>query len=94
MESKVYVMILNVKVIPKARKNEIKKEGDCWKVHLTAPPERGKANRLLIELFSKEFKVKKNQIKIVQGEKSRNKIVQICKRPDEHELFEEEKGRE
>jgi hypothetical protein len=87
-------MILNVKVIPKARKNEIKKEGDCWKVHLTAPPERGKANRLLIELFSKEFKVKKNQIKIVQGEKSRHKIVQICKRPDQHELFEEEKGRE
>ena len=71
-------MILNVKVIPNARKNEIKKEENCWKVHLTAPPEKGKANKLLVELFSKEFKLRKNQIKIIQGEKSRNKIVQIC----------------
>jgi len=72
-------MILNVKVIPKARKNEIKKEGDCWKVHLTASPERGKANRLLIKLLSQEFKLKKNQVKIIQGEKSKYKIIQIAK---------------
>ncbi|MDH5174592.1 MAG: DUF167 domain-containing protein [Elusimicrobiota bacterium] len=70
-------MILNVKVIPNARKNEIKKEENCWKVHLTAPPEKGKANRLLIKLFSQEFKVKKNRVRIIQGEKSRYKIVQI-----------------
>jgi hypothetical protein len=76
-------MILNAKVIPKARKNEIKKEGDCWKVHLTAPAKRGKANRLLIELFSEEFKVKRNQIKILKGEKSRHKIVQIGKNQEE-----------
>ncbi|MFB0528009.1 MAG: DUF167 domain-containing protein [bacterium] len=68
---------MNVKVIPNTRKNEIKKEGNCWKVHLTAPAEKGKANRLLIKLFSQEFKVKKNQIKIVRGEKARQKIVQI-----------------
>jgi len=72
-------MILNVKVIPNAGRNEIKKEGNCWKVHLRAPAEKGKANKLLIKLFSQEFKVKKNQIKIVQGEKSRHKIVQIGK---------------
>lgn len=70
-------MILNVKVIPRARKNQIKKEENCWKVHLTAPAEKGKANRLLIKLLSQEFKVKKNQVRIVQGEKSRYKIVQI-----------------
>jgi len=72
-------MLLNVKVIPNARRNEIKREGNCWKVHLRAPAEKGKANKLLIKLFSQEFKVKKNQIKIVQGEKSRYKIVQIGK---------------
>lgn len=72
-------MLLNVKVIPNARRNEIKREGNCWKVHLRAPAEKGKANKLLIKLFSQELKVKKNQIKIVQGEKSRCKIVQIGK---------------
>lgn len=70
-------MFLNVKVIPNARRNEIKKEGNCWKVHLRAPAEKGKANKLLIKLFSQEFKVKKNQIKIVQGGRSKYKIVQI-----------------
>ncbi|MCK4802294.1 YggU family protein [bacterium] len=72
-------MLLNVKVIPNAGRNEIKREGNCWKVHLRAPAEKGKANKLLIKLFSQEFKVKKNQIKIVQGGKSRCKIVQIGK---------------
>ena len=72
-------MLLNVKVIPNARRNEIKREGNCWKVHLRAPAEKGRANKLLIKLFSQEFKVKKNQIKIVQGGKSRCKIVQIGK---------------
>lgn len=72
-------MLLNVKVIPNARRNEIKREGNCWKIHLRAPAEKGKANKLLIKLFSQEFKVKKNQIKIVQGGKSRCKIVQIGK---------------
>ncbi len=72
-------MLLNVKVIPNARRNEIKREGNCWKVHLRAPAEKGKANKLLIKLFSQKFKVKKNQIKIVQGGKSRHKIVQIWK---------------
>jgi len=73
-------MILNVKVIPNATKNEIKQEENCWKVRLTAPPEKGKANKLLIELLSLKFKVKKKQIKIVRGEKSRHKIVEILEK--------------
>jgi len=73
-------MILNVRVIPNARKNEIKQEENCWKVYLTAPPEKGKANKLLIELLSLKFKVKKKQIKIVRGEKSRHKIVEILEK--------------
>ncbi len=74
-------MILNVKVAPNARKNEIKQEENCWKVYLTALPEKGKANKLLIELLSLKFKVKRNHIKIVRGERSRHKIVQIGKDP-------------
>jgi len=73
-------MILNVRVIPNARKNEIKQEKNRWKVYLTAPPEKGKANKLLIELLSLKFKVKKKQIKIVRGEKSRHKIVEILEK--------------
>jgi len=75
-------MILDVKVVPNARKNEIKQEENWWKVYLTAPPEKGKANKLLIELLCLKFKVKRSHIKIVRGEKSRHKIVQIWKEPE------------
>jgi len=70
-------MILNIRVIPNARKNRIEKEENYLKVHLVASPERGRANKLLIALLSEEFKVNKSQVRIVQGEKSRQKIVEI-----------------
>ena len=42
-------MILEIKVITNAGKNEIKKEGDKYKVYITAPAVDGKANKKLIE---------------------------------------------
>jgi len=73
-------MILNIRVIPNARKNRIEKEENYLKVHLVASPERGRANKLLIALLSEEFKVNKSQVRIVQGEKSRQKIVEILEK--------------
>jgi len=70
-------MIIEVKVIPGAKKNLIKKEDKNFKIWLTASPERGKANKSLIKFLSSHFKIKKNQIKIIKGEKSRKKIIEI-----------------
>jgi len=47
------------------------------KVKLTAPPVDGEANKKLIELLSKEFGVAKSKVKIVKGEASRRKVVEI-----------------
>lgn len=69
--------VIEVRVVPNAKKNEIKEEGGRFKIHLTAPPVEGKANKLLIELLAKYFGVKKSHINIIKGEKSRNKLVQI-----------------
>ena len=75
--------ILEVRVIPKAKKNLIKKEAGTLtgtsrlKVYLTSPAMEGKANKALIEALSKYFGVKKSQISIVKGEKSRDKFVKI-----------------
>ena len=49
------------------------------KVYLTAPAVEGKANKALIEFLSEHFGVKKRDIKILLGEKSRNKVVEILK---------------
>ncbi|RME66142.1 MAG: YggU family protein [Nitrospirae bacterium] len=69
---------INVKVIPKASRAEVVgTEGETLKVKLTAPPEGGRANKQLIEVLAKHFKVPKSAITIVKGETSRQKIVEI-----------------
>ena len=47
------------------------------KVRLTSPPVEGKANKQLITFLSENFKVKKSEIKIVAGLKSREKLIEI-----------------
>ena len=66
---------IQVRVVPNAKKNEVKIEQQRLKVYLTAPASEGKANKLLIEVLAKYFNCKKAQLSIVRGEKSRNKII-------------------
>jgi uncharacterized protein (TIGR00251 family) len=70
-------MIITIKVVPGAKKNFLKEENGSYKVYLTAPPVEGKANQALIEFLADHFGVKKNQIEITKGLKSRNKTVII-----------------
>jgi len=70
---------LKVRVVPRASKNEIVGEmaDGSLKIKLKAPPVDGKANEALIEFLSEEWGVAKSKIKIVRGEKGRNKTVEI-----------------
>jgi uncharacterized protein len=52
-------------------------EGNKIKVSLKSKPQLGKANRELIKLLSNHFRVSSDKIKIIQGIKSRKKIVYI-----------------
>jgi uncharacterized protein len=71
-------MRIYVKVKPNAVSNEVKKisEGE-YAVQLTAVPERGKANKLLIKLLAKYFGVSQSEVVIVGGKTARVKIVDI-----------------
>jgi hypothetical protein len=71
-------MKLSVRVIPNAKQDKIVQEKDRLKVYLSAKPVAGEANRALIECLSQYFKLKKNRIKIIRGEKSRNKLVEVA----------------
>jgi uncharacterized protein len=51
--------------------------GDIIKIKLHAPPVGGAANEELIEVLSEEFGIKKRAIKIISGQSSRNKVVEI-----------------
>lgn len=70
-------MILSIRVVPKASRNLIKKETNRLKAHLTKPAQGGKANEQLIALLSEYLHIKKYQIKIIKGEKSRDKVIEI-----------------
>lgn len=70
---------IQVRVIPNAGKNEIKKFGTGYKIYLTAPPVEGKANKMLLRVLAKEFGVKKSQISIARGANSRDKVIRITK---------------
>jgi hypothetical protein len=70
-------MVFNVRVCPRSSRNHVEQEGRNLKVHLTKPAAEGLANSQLIELLSKHFKIKKYQISIKSGDKSRNKLVEI-----------------
>ncbi len=63
-----------VKVKPNSSKNEIVEKGEIWKVNIKAPPEDNKANIELIKFLKKELK---QEVKIVRGLKSREKVVEI-----------------
>lgn len=66
--------ILPVRAQPGARRNEIRSEqGGMLKVCVTQSPEKGKANKALIELLGKKLDLKKSQIELIAGETSHQK---------------------
>jgi len=72
-------MRVSVLVVPNAKRDEVVEEGDHLKVYVRAPPVRGKANEAVIEVLAKFFGVKKSDIRILSGEKSREKVIEVRK---------------
>ena len=70
-------MIFNVRVIPKSSRNLVSQDKDGFRVHLTKPAYDNLANNQLISLLAEYLGIRKYQIKIVRGEKSRLKHVEI-----------------
>ncbi|UCF44581.1 MAG: YggU family protein [Planctomycetota bacterium] len=47
------------------------------KIKVSAPPEKGKANRCLVKFLAKQIGVKKNVVSIISGETNPVKDVQV-----------------
>ncbi len=71
--------MIEIKVIPNSKKSVVIKENEKLKVYVKKPAVDNKANKEAIELLAEFFKVKKNNIKIIKGEKSRDKVIEIIK---------------
>lgn len=72
-------MKLSVKVVPGASKDGIAGWlGDVLKVRVTAPAERGKANRAVEALVAGALGISRDRVLIVAGHSSARKIVEIA----------------
>ncbi|HFC76775.1 MAG TPA: DUF167 domain-containing protein [Candidatus Moranbacteria bacterium] len=71
-------MRIYVRVIPRTSQNKITKISDEeYQVKLTAPPVGGEANKMLIKILAKYFKVSKSSIQIIGGKSAKTKIIDI-----------------
>ena len=68
-------LIVKVKIVPNSSKNDIVLENEFIKVKVTAQPIENKANKALIEFFSKKFKIPKTSIEILKGDTSKEKTL-------------------
>jgi len=71
-------VVFAVRVQPRASKSGVAGELDgALKVRLAAPPVDGAANEELIRLLAKLFDVPRQQITLVSGQTSKNKLVRV-----------------
>lgn len=72
-------MELRVKVIPKSSRTEFAGTlpDGTWKVKVAAVPEKGKANRALCEFIAKRLGVAKSSVRVISGETSQLKRLEI-----------------
>ena len=70
--------VIKVKILPKSSRNQIVgREGDHFKVKVTAPPIEGRANKALIDLLAKKLAIPKSHIEIISGKHSKLKSIRI-----------------
>ena len=72
-------MKIEVRITPNASKDEItgKAEDGRLRVRIQSPPVDGAANKRLIRFIAKTAGVAKSKVRIVSGERSRDKALEI-----------------
>ena len=77
-----------VKIVPASSRTEIcGLYEDMLKIKLSAPPEKGKANKELIGFLAKTLGIRKNQIAITSGLTNPVKTIKIVDIPAERVLI-------
>jgi uncharacterized protein (TIGR00251 family) len=53
------------------------RHGEGWKARVAAPPESGRANNALVRLLAELLALPRPRVRLVSGETSRRKIIEI-----------------
>ena len=68
-----------VRIVPRASRSEFAGEyNGALRIRIAAPPVEGAANRELIRLLAKSFKLPQNAVAIVSGAGSKSKVVHVA----------------
>jgi uncharacterized protein (TIGR00251 family) len=77
-------MIIKVRVIPNAKRNEVvSRIGSILRVKVSAPAVEGKANEELCEFLADFFDVARSNIYLRKGERGREKTIEIDGRSEQ-----------
>ena len=74
---------VSVHVVPRASVARIEIETNNhhnpsqFRVYVNVPPEKGKANRLILKLLAKKLGVPQKSLSIIRGKTSRQKVVKL-----------------
>ena len=70
---------LRLRVVPGAGSaGVVGRHGDGWKVRVTAPPERGRANAAVVELVAATLALPRASVSLVSGHGGRDKILALA----------------
>ena len=71
-----HAVLIRVHVVLRASRDEVEGlHGGALRVRLRAPPVEGAANAALLALLAQVLGIRQNQVEIVSGWSSRNKVV-------------------
>ena len=70
---------IEIQVQPRASRNRVvTQDGKVKvKVYVTAAPDRGRANKAVVEAFARNLELPKQSVSIVSGERSRTKLLTV-----------------
>ena len=69
---------LPIRVQPRARRNAVEvSEDGAVRVRVTAAPERGRANAVVVRLLAKQLGVSKSSVSITRGLHTRDKTIRV-----------------
>lgn len=79
LQEKTGAVVLRVKALPGSKRDEVRGvDGGALKVAVTAPPEKGRANKALLAVLAEFFSVSRGDVAIIGGETSRDKRVEVA----------------
>jgi uncharacterized protein (TIGR00251 family) len=69
--------VFTLRVTPKARRNTIVVDDGILRIHTTAPPQDGKANKAVLKLLAKALGVAPSRLSLMRGDNGRDKLVRL-----------------